>query len=121
MNQIDSIRDKFADLYGTQPAFVVRAPGRVNLIGEHTDYNDGFVFPAAIDFDVTIAGCPRTDRQVRAYSTTFSEPATFSIDSISRSTASSWINYVQGIAGILQDERLPLTGMNAVIHGTVPI
>jgi galactokinase len=62
--------DKFRRLYGT-PAQVFRAPGRVNLIGEHTDYNDGFVMPAAIDFYTWIAVAPRDDRKLAVHSTNF--------------------------------------------------
>ncbi len=65
MNDLDTLNERFTDLYSQSPEFIVRAPGRVNLIGEHTDYNDGFVFPAAIEYYVTIAGSPRNDRQVR--------------------------------------------------------
>ena len=63
-SRVRDLERKFAELFGGPPEIVVRAPGRVNLIGEHTDYNDGFVFPAAIDRDVLIAATPRTDAQV---------------------------------------------------------
>src|SRR5215813_7092479 len=119
MNQ--SIQDRFADLYSIQPEFVVRAPGRVNLIGEHTDYNDGFVFPAAIDFYVTIAGSPRADRQVRAYSVTYNQSTTFSLDDVQRSSEAPWSNYVRGVTSILHDEGRILTGANLLVEGTVPI
>jgi len=118
---ISALQDRFAELYGTSPEFVVRAPGRVNLIGEHTDYNDGFVFPAAINYDVMIAGAARPDRQVRAYSLTFRQPTTFSLDALSPSDDAPWGNYVRGVAHVLQDAGHTLRGMNAVVAGTVPI
>src|ERR1044071_5915107 len=90
---MESIERRFAELYGLPAEFVVRAPGRVNLIGEHTDYNDGFVFPAAIDKDIRIAGSARNDGQVRAYSLDFSEPSTFSFDRIESVKSESWSNY----------------------------
>src|SRR6266480_358453 len=96
MGDINAITKRFADLYGITAQFVVRAPGRVNLIGEHTDYNDGFVFPAAIDYHVTIAGSVRPDRQVRAYAATFQESATFSLADLRSSETGAWINYVAG-------------------------
>lgn len=116
-----ALQDAFADLYGAPPEFVVRAPGRVNLIGEHTDYNDGFVFPAAIDHDIAIAGAARPDRQVRAYSQTFRQSTTFSLDAVTRSEDAPWSNYVRGVAHVLQDTGFTLCGLNAVIAGTVPI
>jgi galactokinase len=121
MTDIRFLQTKFAELYDTPPAFIVRAPGRVNLIGEHTDYNDGFVFPAAINYDVTIACAPRRDRQARLYSLTFRQSTTFSLDEIIRSEEAPWSNYVRGVARILQDEGYALTGINAVVMGTVPI
>ena len=59
--RLQELAEKFEELYGSKPEFAVRAPGRVNLIGEHTDYNDGFVFPAAINHDVQIAFSKRSD------------------------------------------------------------
>jgi galactokinase len=113
--------DRYIALHGTAPEFVVRAPGRVNLIGEHTDYNDGFVLPAAIDFDVTIAGSLREDRNVHAYSTVFDQSDGFTLDDMPRSTTAPWSNYLRGVATILQEEGYALRGMNAVVHGTVPL
>src|SRR5438034_458919 len=101
---MEAVELNFKDLYGIHAEFVVRAPGRVNLIGEHTDYNDGFVFPAAIDYDVRIAGAARPDRQIRVYSVDFSESTTFSLDKIESVEAESWSNYIRGVASILVDE-----------------
>jgi galactokinase len=116
-----SLSQKYADWFGGPPQFLVRAPGRVNLIGEHTDYNDGFVFPAAIDFDVQMAGSPRPDGQVRAYSTTFDQMSTFPLARIESSQDAPWSNYIRGVARILQDEGYKLNGMNVIVEGTVPI
>ncbi len=115
------IQQKFTELYDTPPVFVVRAPGRVNLIGEHTDYNDGFVFPAAINFDVTIAGAPRQDDQVRAYSTRYLVSDTFTLSDIQEREKGHWSNFIRGVAHVLRSEGYPLKGMNLVVHGTVPI
>ncbi len=115
---------KFSDLYGSAPQFVVRAPGRVNLIGEHTDYNEGFVFPAALDFEMRIAGSSRADRQVRAYvlnDGVGAHSTTFSLDVPTKSTDAAWSNYLRSVAAALMRAGHKLSGMNVVVHGTVPI
>jgi galactokinase len=99
---------------------VVRAPGRVNLIGEHTDYNDGFVLPLAIDRAVWIALRPGPDRQVVAHSLDFSDTLTFSLDQITRSNA-GWAEYVKGVAWVLQEAGFALRGWEGVIAGDVPV
>ena len=70
----------FQQHFNERPTFIVRAPGRVNLIGEHTDYNDGFVLPMAIDRAILIALRPRSDRRVLLHSLDFDQPADFSLD-----------------------------------------
>src|SRR5688500_9625755 len=114
------LKARFRELYGIESEFSIRAPGRVNLIGEHTDYNDGFVFPAAIDFDVAIVGSRRSDRQIRAFSEVYGESSTFSLDDLRPATDSTWSNYIRGVATILEKEGRELSGMNAVVSGTVP-
>jgi len=112
---------RFAQVFGRHPAFVARAPGRVNLIGEHTDYNDGFVLPMAIDRDVTIVGAPRGDRAVRLHSINFVAEVTFSLDRIEKTTADTWSNYARGVADALQRAGYTLSGFDGVIYGDVPI
>jgi len=99
----------------------VAAPGRVNLIGEHTDYNDGFVLPAAIDRHVLMAVAPRDDSTVHLYAADFDETATFHLDEIRPDDDHPWSNYERGVAWALQEARHPLRGMDAVITGDVPI
>ena len=84
MNLIDVVKDSFKKQFSTEPAFVVRAPGRVNLIGEHTDYNDGFVLPMAIDRAVYIALRPRSDKKVRLYSIDFEIWGEFSLGELQK-------------------------------------
>lgn len=96
-----------------------RAPGRVNLIGEHTDYNDGFVFPAAINFDTTITASPRTDRRVNLTSAQEKGESGFDLDSMART--GTWIDYVQGVAFELEAAGYRLVGADLHVDGQVPI
>ncbi len=98
-----------------------QAPGRVNLIGEHTDYNDGFVLPVAIDRQVMLAARVRTDARVRLWSVNFRQSSGFSLEQIEPDSAAPWSNYVRGVAAVLQQEGFVLRGMDAVIAGNVPI
>ncbi len=107
--------------FGRQPAFVARAPGRVNLIGEHTDYNDGFVLPMAIDRDVTIIGASRDDRVVRLRSVNFGDETSFALDRIEKAHDGAWSNYARGVADVLQRAGFALCGFDGVIYGEVPI
>ncbi len=103
-------------------ARVIRAPGRVNLIGEHTDYNDGFVCPMAIEPQVVIACRFRDDGIVRVASTAFEgEVAQFSIEQKITRSEPSWANYFRGVAAELEAAGIPLTGMDALIDNTLPV
>lgn len=119
-NHIDT---KFQELFGNAPHVIVRAPGRVNLIGEHTDYNDGFVFPAAIERSIWMAASPRPDGQIRAYALNFDQSSTFSLENHTSTQAPTekWSNYLRAMVWVLQQEGYALTGMNVVTYGTVPI
>ncbi|MBM7556664.1 galactokinase [Halanaerobacter jeridensis] len=99
---------------------IAQAPGRVNLIGGHTDYNDGFVLPVAINREVTIAAQARNDKEVKAYSLDFDKEVSFSLTEISYNQQEGWINYLQGVAKFLMEDGYQLQGMNLVITGNVP-
>ena len=114
------ISARFADRFGHLPNWIVRAPGRVNLIGEHTDYNDGFVLPMAIDRAVWIALRPRNDRIVSVYSIDYDEPGEFSLDRLERGQP-GWIEYLKGTAWSLQEAGHRLTGWDGVLAGDVPL
>jgi galactokinase len=114
------IRREFEQRFQTPPIFVVRAPGRVNLIGEHTDYNDGFVLPLAIDRAVWIALRPRADRQLLVHSLDFANTATFALDDLTRGDG-GWSEYVKGVAWALQHTGHSLRGWGGVIAGDVPV
>lgn len=104
----------------------VRAPGRVNLLGEHTDYSEGFVFPCAIDLDVVIGFRPRQDRLVRLYSADYDEVVEFSLDRIEYDAEHRWSNYFRGVASVLLKHDIigrcggTLRGMDAAVKGDVP-
>jgi len=117
----DSIAAHYRERHGSTPAIIVAAPGRVNLIGEHTDYNGGFVLPAAIDRHMVIAASPRKDTLVCLHSVDFSSDASFSLDAISHDTQAEWSNYGRAVAWALQEAGYELRGMNAVLGGNVPI
>ncbi|MCC6804675.1 MAG: galactokinase [Anaerolineae bacterium] len=112
--------DEFQRRFGEAPTLIVRAPGRVNLIGEHTDYNDGFVLPLAIDRAVWIAARPREDDYVTLYSVDFDQVADISLMEIVK-RENLWVEYVQGVAWALQEVGHDLRGWNGVIAGDVPI
>ena len=112
----------FRSVFAAEPTAFVRAPGRVNLIGEHTDYNDGFVMPMAIEHDVRIALRPRSDHRVTLVSANFDQQATFGLDDLRHVDRSAkWSDYVRGVAWAMLEKGLPLKGMDAVISGDVPI
>ncbi|MCU0395215.1 MAG: galactokinase [Chitinophagaceae bacterium] len=104
-----------------QPGMTVaKSPGRINLIGEHTDYNNGFVLPAAIDKAAWIAAGKREDNRIVLYSVAFDQHFETTLDDI-KPAALSWPNYLLGVADQLLKAGLPLTGFSAVVDGDVPI
>ena len=114
------VKEVFQQRFSEAAHFVVRAPGRVNLIGEHTDYNDGFVLPMAIDRAMWMALRPRADRQVSVYSLDMEETAVFSLDNLTHSN-SGWGEYLKGVAWALQAAGYTLRGWEGVMAGDVPI
>jgi galactokinase len=114
------IHAKFVSRFNHAPALIVRAPGRVNLIGEHTDYNDGFVLPAAIDRATFIAASPRTDKRVRVLAADLNEEDEFGIDQIERSGMRPWSNYVRGMIKSLMTAGHEINGADMVVASSVP-
>ncbi len=119
--RIKTIRNRFGELFGNDKNVrAVRAPGRVNLIGEHTDYNEGFVLPMALEQDMIVMARKRKDREVIFYSLDFRQAARFSLDKIEFNSQDRWINYPQGVAYFLEKEGYQLKGMNAVLQSKIP-
>ena len=121
MDRVAAIQKAFSERFWKPAEHIVRAPGRVNLIGEHTDYNEGFVLPVAIERDMMVAMAPRSDREVTLYSLDFGEAATFSLDDIRKDEEHTWSNYARGVARELQQEGVNLLGLDAVTQGNIPI
>ena len=113
------MQQAFENYFNGKPVFIVRAPGRVNLIGEHTDYNDGFVLPMAIDHAVWIALRPRVDSVIRINSLDLKLATDFKLDSLSK--GEGWVEYLKGVAHELQVAGYKLKGWEGVMAGDVPI
>lgn len=121
MNLKEKTLSLFSETFGYSASLVVQAPGRVNLLGEHTDYNDGFVLPCAIDYQTVIACAPRDDRTVQVVAVDYdNETDIFSLDSpIQPHNSQPWSDYVRGVVKHLQ-KRGNFGGANLVISGNVP-
>ena len=115
-----ALSETFQSLYGGQPK-VYRAPGRVNLIGEHTDYNQGFVMPAAIDFSTWVAIAPRQDRKLSIRSENFAEAVEIDLDQPATQGRGHWSDYPVGVAVKLEQSGHRLVGANMLVRGEVPI
>ena len=118
-NPAQDLSEKFLQLYGIKPQ-LVRAPGRVNLIGEHTDYNDGFVLPAAIQLQTTVGIAPRMDRRLILYSNNYSERVEFNVDALPAVRQRHWSDYVIGVVTELSKKGIRLPGASLLIDGDVP-
>jgi galactokinase len=114
------VSSEFEARFGAPPAILVRAPGRVNLIGEHTDYNDGFVMPMAIDRAAWIALRPTGDRRVTVHALDFDESDQFDLDALVHREG-SWAEYVRGVAWALQTHGYLTNGWEGVMAGDVPV
>jgi galactokinase len=120
MNKAHELLTSFKGRFGAS-ASVYRAPGRVNLIGEHTDYNDGLVMPAAIGFSCWVAITPRDDRRLVLYSENFRETYEANLDELGSQGSGHWADYPLGVAWALQDAGYRLRGANLYIAGDVPL
>ncbi|HET6893535.1 MAG TPA: galactokinase, partial [Pyrinomonadaceae bacterium] len=115
-----ALANNFASVYGTPPK-IFSAPGRVNLIGEHTDYNEGFVLPMAIDRRTYVAAAPRTDERVRVRTLDLDDSAEFDLDQPTTQVEKRWLAYVAGTAWVLRRKQSYLGGADLMIASDVPI
>ena len=116
----ERVTTEFAARHGAPAAFIARGPGRVNLIGDHTDYNDGFVLPMAIDRAVWIAVRPRRDGRVSVHSLDFDETREFDSSDELRQDG-GWVEYICGVAWALRQSGRSVCGWDGVIMGDVPV
>ena len=119
MNFAEAVEMKFKELFNEKP-LIVRSPGRANLIGEHTDYNLGFVLPCAIDKAVYFAVAPRHDKRCSLYALDMNECFEGRIDELKKSEK-SWPNYLMGVADQLNKAGCKFTGFNCVFGGDIPV
>jgi galactokinase len=113
-------REAFRNSFHDSPTVLAVAPGRVNLIGEHTDYNDGFVLPVAIDRHVAVAASPRTDGLLVVHAAAFNITASYPVAHLAPSPDNPWANYVKGVASLLQQAGMAKTGSTLSIAGDIP-
>ena len=113
------LSSQFRDKYGADPTFSVRSPGRVNLIGEHIDYNDGFVLPMAIPLQTEMALRARADDKVVLYSPLFGESRQFELSQLDKQN--NWIDYAQAVAWAFQQENIEIAGFEGVIMSNLPL
>ena len=123
LNELGSkVAEQFEQAYGGSPRWLAAAPGRVNVIGEHTDYNDGFVFPMAIDRYTVIAAAPSANGAIELRSTVDSKPAKIDLaQPLKPAPKGTWFNYPLGVIAGFQARGVKLPGFKALIHSTVPL
>lgn len=120
MIDFHELKSKFAEFYGREPR-LFRAPGRVNLIGEHTDYNGGFVLPMAIEREAVVAAARRDDGKVRVHSTNLNDSAEFDLNvETGERKQGFWLNYVEGVARIFKRKGVNLSGADLLVSSSVP-
>ncbi|MCK5428269.1 MAG: galactokinase [Anaerolineales bacterium] len=114
------IEQQFEEIYGERPSVWAQAPGRVDLMGSHTDYNEGYVLTQTIDRNTWIAALPRENEKVRIASLNSDGTAEIDLGDIQHSQSAAWTDYVGGVASILKEEGYELRGFDGLVHSTVP-
>ena len=122
MGELETLCTTFEQYYGRAPDWIVRSPGRVNLIGEHTDYNEGLVLPMAIEREVLLAAAPNGGQEIRLRSTAIDEPTVLDVSaSIQRAPAGHWSNYPRGVIAGFIERNVALIGLDLLVDSTVPL
>ncbi|HLS39063.1 MAG TPA: galactokinase [Sphingobacterium bovisgrunnientis] len=120
MSLVNQVKDTFLRVFNSEPQIVVKSPGRINVIGEHTDYNNGFVLPAAIDKGVYIGISSRDDNNIELYSFDYNEK--YNTDTTTLTFGPElWTNYILGVTRILKQKFDGIKGYNLVVVGDVPL
>lgn len=121
MNDIEAAKKVFKEKFGYTPTHVAKAPGRLELLGNHTDYNEGLVMSLAVNRYIYIASSLRTDGKIELASSAFPERETFSITEFKKNPAAPWADYVKGVLQQLRKHQVHIGGFNAAIYGTLPM
>jgi galactokinase len=121
VSKVQDVQSVFTRHFNRPPVHVVRSPGRLELLGNHTDYNEGLVMSIAVDRFISLAVSPRTDGKIELVSSGFPEPEKFSVDDFRPNPAAPWANYVKGVLAQLRKHKVHFSGFDAAIHGTIPI
>ncbi|MFB0566162.1 MAG: galactokinase [Candidatus Aminicenantaceae bacterium] len=116
-----SLKSLFEKIYELPPDVISSSPGRINIIGEHTDYNQGYVLPAAVNLRIYFLASIRDDEKVLLWAENFKKKDSFSLESFTLSEENRWADYIRGIYWVLGRERFPLKGVNALIWGNIPL
>lgn len=117
--EADKLKNIFLKRFGEEPT-IIRSPGRVNIIGEHTDYNDGFVLPGAINLAVFVGISKRTDNSIKLYADDYNEDYECSLHEV-KPTEKQWPNYILGVVDQLQKNNFTVGGFNLAIGGNIPL
>src|SRR3989442_8734719 len=115
------VQTVFKRHFGYTPVHVVRAPGRLELLGNHTDYNEGLVMSLAVNRYIHIAAAPRTDGKIELAASAFPKPELFWMSDLKKNPEAPWADYVKGVLDQLRKRRVNFSGFNAAIHGDIPI
>lgn len=122
LKRYENIINKFREHFLCDPIYILKAPGRVNLIGEHVDYCGGNVFPCAINMNIIMAASPRSDSKFKVYSCNFNEEAEFSTTNIPFDFKNKWSNYIRGVLDQLEYRKIKnIKGMNILFDGNIPV
>ncbi|MEW6161321.1 MAG: galactokinase family protein, partial [Verrucomicrobiota bacterium] len=115
------VENFFREQFGTAPAHVLEAPGRLELLGNHTDYNEGLVMAIAVDRYIHMAAAPRQDGYIELASTAYAPHEKFPCNVLEKNPAAPWANYIKGVLKMLKQRGVHFTGFNAAVHGTIPV
>jgi len=117
----DSVNIKFFHRFEKQPSLIIQSPGRINLIGEHTDYNNGYVLPAAINLGISLAIAPNDTDICNIFSADYNETYSFSLNQMEPSTEQPWANYLMGVVNEFKKAGKKLEGFDCAFGGDIPI